>query len=96
MGFGDPNKYVLLKYDSREIAQLDDAIKKGTLIYLDHNYSSFRNNCHSFVANVLIFWNIKERVIILWLMYGGCVHIMENLLIGKDSLCHILDFSFFY
>ena len=61
MAFGVPTKYVLLKYDSREIAQLDEAINKGTRIYLDQNYSFLRNNCHSFVAKCLNILKYKGK-----------------------------------
>ena len=46
-------KYILLKYDSREIAQLDDAINNAAKFYKTQQYHFFTNNCHSFVAKCL-------------------------------------------
>ena len=53
MSIADPTKYILLKYDSREIAQLDDAIDDAARFYLTQKYNFFTNNCHSFVAKCL-------------------------------------------
>ena len=53
MSIADPTKYILLKYDSREIAQLDDAIDDAAQFYRTQKYNFFTNNCHSFVAKCL-------------------------------------------
>ena len=53
MSIADPTKYILLKYDSREIAQLDDAINNAAKFYKTQQYHFFTNNCHSFVAKCL-------------------------------------------
>ena len=83
MAFGNPTKYIYLDLSPKEIENYDDAILDGKDDYTEQMYSFCCNNCHSF---------IKEKLIILWYMFGGCFVLKVNFYLVLNLFNLILVF----